>query len=109
MSNNKIYVGDVGTEIILDTGSDISTATVTQILWKSPKGKSGTWNAVLLKDDGEVYDPNVDSQVVTKIRYITKVNDIDVAGQWRLQAKIALPAWSGRGETAAFVVYDQME
>lgn len=108
MSNSKIYVGDIGTEIILDVGSDVQTATVTQILWKNPKGKTGYWNAQLITDDGQVYNPN-DPQVITKIRYVTTANDIDTVGQWKIQAKIVLPLWSGRGETASFVVYDQMQ
>lgn len=44
----KPYVGDVGTEIILDCKVDISSATIKQIKCRKPNGTEVSWNATLL-------------------------------------------------------------
>ncbi len=109
--SNKIYVNDVGTEIILDVGVDIHLATEHDVLWKSPLGVTGTWDGDLIQDDGDVYiKPEIDDgAMITKIRYITIADDIKIVGQWKLQAKVTIPTWNGRGETATFTVYDDMQ
>ncbi len=88
----KIYKGDVGTEIILDTGEPLADATVHNIAYKNA---SSTGVFV-----GEVVE-------TTKIRYITtSTDDLDVAGDWKFQPIVTLPSWSGRGETAVRAIYD---
>ncbi len=87
----KIYVGDVGTEVILDTEEDLSTATTHNILWKSPGG-SGTWV-------GEVVE-------TTKVRYIIQAGDWNYPGLWKFQTSIIMPNWSGTGETAEEEIYE---
>jgi hypothetical protein len=87
---NKIYQGDVGTQIILDCGSDISTATVRKIKARKPSGALVEWNAAASGSNS--------------ITYTTQANDIDEAGSWSIQAYIELPGWAGRGETFTFSV-----
>lgn len=88
----KIYVGDVGTEIILDCGVDISNATVREIVARKPNGQVVTWAAT--------------ASGTTAIKRTVLAGDLDVAGRWMLQAKVATPAWSGLGETFSIIVYN---
>lgn len=88
--DGKYYVGDVGTEIIVDTCSDITTATVTDLLVEKPDGTSHVWS-------GSAYD-------TTKIRYVVQAGDFDQDGEYYLQAYVEMPGWSGRGVTTSFRV-----
>ena len=85
-----VFVGDIGTEIILDCGTDISTATVRTINARKPDGTAVQWTAV--------------ASGATAIKYVVLVNDLSVAGVWLLQAYIEMPGWKGRGETASLQV-----
>lgn len=87
---SEIYVGDVGTEIELDCGIDTTTATQREIVARSPVGVIKTWPATQIGQ-------NV-------IQYITQPGDIDVVGNWRLQARVAMPGWSGSGKVATLKV-----
>lgn len=82
---NKVYVGDIGTEIILDCGSNITTATVLQIRAQKPSGAVVTWTAAI--------------SGTNSVRYVVASGDLDEAGAWILQAYVRLPAWDGLGES----------
>lgn len=86
----KYYVDDVGTEIIVDTCSDISSATVTDLIVEKPDGEQFTWH-------GSVYD-------TTKIRYVVDAGDFDQVGEYLVQAYVEMPGWAGRGNTTTFKV-----
>ena len=68
------------------TGSGVITtaATLRQVIVKKPNGRRVTWNAV---QDAE-----------TSIKYVVQAGDLDVAGDWQLQAYVEFPTWKGRGE-----------
>lgn len=87
---SKTYIGDVGTEIILDCGVDVSAATVRTIKALKPDGTSVDWTAVL--------------EGTTAIKYTIQSGDLDQAGAWKLQAYIEIASWSGLGETAKLKV-----
>lgn len=91
----KIYVGDVGTEIILDCGADISNATVREIVARKPNGQVVTWAAT--------------ASGTNAIKRTVQAGDIDVAGRWMLQAKVVTPTWSGLGETFAMTAHSAFE
>lgn len=91
----KYYVGDVGTEILVDTGSDISSASTLELRVKKPDGTTDTWTGTL---DG-----------TDSISYTTVSGDFDQSGEWTLQAYVVLPSWTGRGESVAFTLYDSFE
>lgn len=79
-----IFVGDVGTEFILDCGVDISTATVRKIIVRKPiTGERVEWSAV--------------AEGTTSIKYTTILGDISSAGIMTLQSYIEMPAWKGYG------------
>lgn len=90
---SKYYVGDIGTEIIVDTCVDISTATVTNLLIRKPDGTSHTWVGV-------IYNTQY-------IKYVVVADDFDQTGEYRLQAYVEMPSWQGRGDTARFQVSEQ--
>lgn len=87
---SKLYVGDAGTEIILDCGTDVSSATQRKIAVRKPNGVRLEWPAELHGN--------------SHIKYVTQAGDIDMSGVWKLQALVNLPAWSGSGETALLVI-----
>jgi len=85
-----VYTGDVGTAIILDCVDDVSAATVRTIKVRKPNGVRTTWAATL---DG-----------TTKIKYVIQTGDLDVIGNWALQAYVEIPGWTGSGELVTLVV-----
>lgn len=89
---NKYYVGDVGTDIIVDCGSTIIGATDTTLKVKKPDGTEVEWIATI---DG-----------ATNLKYTTIAGDFSVSGTYFLQASLALGGWTGLGETVQFVIYD---
>lgn len=97
----KIYVGDIGTEIILDVGQAITGATVSIAVLKPGATAEVSWAASVHTLDGEA----------RYVRHTTVAGDLDVAGLYRLQPVIALAdgTWSGRGETVEFLVFDKQK
>ncbi len=88
---NKIYVGDFGTEFLLDTGVDITSATTVEIHFEKPNETIGKWVGVVKNK--------------TKIQYITKQGDLNQEGQWKLQAYVVFSSGTWRGEVATFKIY----
>jgi len=85
-----VFVGDVGTEIILDCGTAVTTATTRNIVARSPRGAKKTWTAV--------------AEGSNSIKYVTQAGDLDQEGNWRLQAYIEMPGWSGHGDVVVLTV-----
>ena len=88
---SKVYVGDIGTEIVLDCGTSIVTATTLKIKVRKPSGQLVEWTATL--------------KGTTQMSYITQSGDLSVDGVYRLQAYVVMTGWTGRGETADLIVY----
>jgi len=79
-----LFVGDVGTEIILDCGVDITAATIMKIIARTPvTGQRVEWVATL--------------EGATSIKYTTSAGDISVEGILQVQAYIEMPTWKGYG------------
>ncbi len=89
---DKYYVGDTGTDIIVDCGTAITGATNTKLKVKKSDGTEVEWTAVI---DGTDH-----------LKYTTLVDDFSVPGTYFLQASLTLGGWSGLGETAQYIVYD---
>lgn len=89
--SNKIFVGDIGTEIILDAGEDISSETTLNIQYIKPSGTTGEWAA-------DVYNTNY-------AKYTTLVDDIDEDGIWRFRIYVELTSWTGYGEEDSIMVF----
>jgi len=88
---NKIYIDDVGLEIIIDMQVNISAATTYEMkVYKN--GSEVTW-------DSAIYNERY-------IRYVTEADDLDVAGTYYIQGSFVFPGgWNGRSETVNFTVH----
>ncbi len=89
-----IYIGDVGTRIDVDCGTDISAATSISLKVKKPDNTLVTWNASIITKNGKT----------RYLRYVTQSGDIDQSGSYKVQASVTMPEWSGLGETATLEV-----
>jgi hypothetical protein len=98
----EIHVGDIGTVFEVElkdclTIVNISSATVKQIIFQKPTGEVLTKTAIFSTDgtDG-------------KLRYITVANDLDLAGTWKIQAKVVLPSGTWSSNVDKFKVYSNL-
>lgn len=81
---STVFVGDVGTEIILDCGIDITTATVCKIYVQVGLTDKRVWDA---------FPHNT-----TCVRHIVQAGELDKAGTWALQAYVEMPGFKGKGK-----------
>ena len=88
---SKVYVGDTGTRITLDCGTDISGATARSIEVLKPGGDAVSWTAQASGTTGIYFDTVADS--------------LDKPGTWKLQAKITIGTNVWLGEVATLQVY----
>lgn len=79
-----IFVGDIGTELLLDCGVNITTATLVKVLAKPPRGSIKSWVGTI--------------NGTTNVKYLLQNGDINIPGIWHLQVYIEMPGWKGRGE-----------
>lgn len=87
----KIYEGQIGVRIELETSSDLSGATLTEIKYKKSGGGKGSWAALV---DG------------TKIYYVTtSADDLDKRGVLQVQAHVSGPGFDLLGETAEVQIH----
>lgn len=89
-AKSKYYIGDVGTEIIVDTCENITSAISAKLLVQKPDRSNHEWIGIVFED--------------TKIRYIVKEGDFDQVGVYLVQAFVATSDWSGRGNSTRFKV-----
>lgn len=87
---SEVFTGDVGTEIEVDCGVDVSTATVRKLKVRRPNGTQVEWAA--------------SAKGTTKISYVVADGDLSMPGVWQIQAYIEMPGWKGRGGIAKLEV-----
>jgi len=92
MAQSKSYVGDTGTIILLDCGTNISMATIVQIKVKKP-------------DTTEV----ILAAVTYNTNYIKGIIDFTQKGDYLFQAYVKTSEWEGRGGTVNWKVYDSFK
>lgn len=92
---NKVYIGDIGTVITLNTNETISNATTTDIEVRKGDGTLATWTGSLSGSDS--------------VTYTVVSGDLSCSGIYKMQAYIVMPGWSGLGETTEFQVYNMFE
>jgi len=90
----KVYVGDTGTVLELDTGVSLAGSTALTIEVAKPGGSRVSLSG---------------SASGTKIVFTSAADTFDVPGRWLLQAKAVLPSGTWRGETALLMVYSHYE
>ncbi len=89
---DKMYVGDIGTEFLINSLSDLTGATVTNILVKKPG-----------IDEIEEWEGTVEN--ISYVSFITVDGSLSVKGNYKAQLYIELPNWTGMGETFEFEVF----
>lgn len=89
----KHYVGEINTEIRVDCGIDVSTASVKKLIIKKPNGQ-------IIERIPTVYNRRY-------LRYFTTAEDFDMSGEYELQAYVVTDSWQGYGQTVSFVIYDK--
>lgn len=87
----KIYVGDVGTVLKLDTKVDISDCSVFKIRYQKPDGTSDYWTAV---------------RVGQKVRVISDANTWDQSGNWLYQSYVEEGSNKWHGEVISHRIYE---
>lgn len=105
-ANQEIHVGDIGTVIRVTVNNcvsgtttplDISAATSTKIIFKSPSGTVKTMTAAFTTD-------GTDGQ----IEYILQAGDLDETGYWKIQSEVVLPSGTWRSDIGSFQVYENL-
>jgi len=87
----KHYVGEIGTVIMVDCGTDISTAINTKLkVIKPDKTTTVEWNATI---DG-----------TNNLKYTSVAGDFDQAGRYELYASLTYGGWTGLGDEAEFFI-----
>jgi len=91
----KHYIGEIGTEIIVDMQCDISMASGCLFYVKKPNGSVVTW-------DAQIYGTH-------SLRHIVQSGELDQAGRYLLQPYIEVSGWKGFGNTCNFEVSRRFE
>ena len=92
----KHYTGEIGTQILIDTETDISGASLLAIKFTKPDGTTtGEWISSLSGS--------------TAISYTLQNGDLDQQGVYKLQAYVEDGSSKWWGETVELYVYDQFE
>lgn len=86
-----VFLNDIGTQIRVDVGSDITGALTKQIKYIKPNGDSGAWEAT------------VSTQYLI---YTTQDGDLNQSGEWVAQAKVQTGSGTWHGEITRFEVLD---
>ena len=93
---SKNYVDDVGTLLRVPVGANIAEATSVKLYITKPNGDTATWVGTV-------------SDCEKEIRYTIQSGDWDQDGEYYMQAYVATPGWTGRGDTASFRIFGDFE
>jgi hypothetical protein len=89
---DKVYVGDIGTRITLDCGTDVSASSARTIEVRKPDDTTASWTATLTGTNSIYFD--------------TVAGSLDQPGRYKLQAKVTIGSNVWRGRTVSLQVYD---
>jgi len=89
---SKMYVGDVGTILRVDTKVDLTAFTTHNLTVKKPDGTVAEWVG------------NISTTGNTLIDYVTQAGDLDQEGIYMAHAKGVTAGWSGLGDSFEFYV-----
>ena len=96
MLDLKHYVGETGTQVIVDCGVDLTASTVQKLKVKLPDGTLAEWSATVYTIDNA---PNY-------LLHITSSSDFGDDGTYEIQSYIEIGGWKGVGETAFLQIFD---
>lgn len=86
----SVFVGDIGVQLKLDAGIDISDQTTLQIRYLKPGGVTGVWTATVSGTNFAVYS--------------TVSGDLNVPGVYVVQIYIITPDYIAHGKKANMFV-----
>ena len=94
----KHYVGEYGTLLIVNCGTDTSLATGCYLNVIKPDGTTVKWTAT----------PYIYNGVSNYLSYVIQQNDLSISGNYLVNPFAYLPGsgWVGFGTTVNFTVYD---
>jgi hypothetical protein len=92
---SKVYLGDTGTLLVLDTLQSLAGATAVSIEARRPNGTTVSWAGTVVES--------------TKVQHTSLAGTFDLAGDWKLQARVTLPTGTWAGEAVALRVYRLFE
>lgn len=99
----KIWVDDIGTEVLMDAKEDISSATVIKLFVQKPDNSVVEWVI------NPAHWPGVDEDhPVNEIKYLIQAGDLNLKGKYTVQSYVELPAWSGSGDKDSFQVWEKL-
>lgn len=101
----KHYVGEAGTDLILDTGVLIGSASAQHIKYQKPSGSgvtTGTFTASLYSS----YSQLAVAIGTYLVKHTLVTTDFDTPGEWRFQAYVASVSGTWYGEMAKMTIYD---
>ena len=101
----KHYVGEIGTQVLLDCGISLSDITISSIIYKKPTGVVGTWSGSLYSSYGEI----AEAIGTYYVSYTLAGTDLNVSGEWELQPIVANTAGTWYGETAQVTIFATFE
>jgi hypothetical protein len=105
---SKHTVGEIGTDLILDTGVLIGSATSQYIKYRKPDGiTEGSWAASLYSSYSLLADPAAIGTYFLK--HTIASGDFDTPGEWRFQAFIGTSTGTWFGEAVKETIYDKFE
>jgi hypothetical protein len=103
---SKHYVAEAGTELILDTGILIGSATQQYIKYRKPDGTtSGSFAASLYSS----YSQLAGTIGTYLLKYTLLTTDLNQPGEWRFQAYIGAVGGTWLGEMIKVNIYDAFE
>lgn len=99
-AESKVYVGDLGTEVVVETCQDLTAATAVALeVWLPGATVAVTW-AVTVVNTTQLRHVLATTDPADLTKY-----DVSVPGVYRVQPVVTLPTGRWRGATATFLVY----
>lgn len=102
---SKHYLNEVGTDLLFDTGVDLTSITTEYVYFKTPAGLTGTWSADLYNSYSEI----AKAIGTYFVKHTLVSTDFTVSGEWEFQAFVASSVGTWWGETAKLNVYGLYE
>jgi len=98
---SKFYVGDLGTAVLVDVGTDITGATNPKLFVTKPTSGEELWTV-------SVYTDPI-TGLTQYLRHNTSGESFTEPGIYSAQPKLTHTGWTGRGETDTFEVHNHGE
>jgi hypothetical protein len=95
---SKIYKNDYGHDLRVSVGKDLTDVVETKLLVKKPNGLTTEWSTTVASPA----TAGVLSHIVTS-------TDLNMSGQFSIQAYVRYATTAFKGETAKFKVWEKFE